>query len=214
MKRLLLSSSVLLLSAMSLSAAESNRAEKWEFYIAPQYISGKTLDFSGGSSAELNDMASLMFGFGYNFDQHLNVGAYFNSTSGNYKGTATASDGSTSTFTSTMYSSAINLTVGYNLLEGNFTPYIMGNFGLTYIDSGVASGLSSGCYYLPWYGYTCSTYQTSYTTTQFNYGGQVGVRYDFPNALYLKAGVGLNWVDIEGNPDFTVYNVTIGFKFR
>jgi hypothetical protein len=209
MKRLLLIPAATALLSLSLSASEANRAEKWEFYLAPQYADGVTINYGGGDSTKINSMSSLLWGFGYNFDNHLNAGVTFNSASGNYKGTYVDSGGTTQTITSSMYTSSINIALTYNLLQGNFTPYVTGNFGLTYIDSGIPSGSGYTC----WWGY-CGTYQTSYTTTQFNYGGQVGVRYDFPNALFLKAGVGLNWINIQGDPSLTLYNFAVGFKFQ
>jgi len=208
MKRFL--SSLLLLGLYgAVAAAESNRAETWEFYLAPQYVDSTTINYGGGDSTKINSMSSLLWGFGYNFDNHLNVGATFNSASGNYKATYTDSSNNVQTISSTVYTSSFNMAVTYNILEGNFTPYVLGNFGLTYIDSGIPSGTGYAC----WWGY-CGLYQTSYTTTEFNYGLQGGVRYDFPNALFLKAGIGVNWINIKENPDFTIYNFAVGFKFQ
>ncbi len=212
MKRLLLPL-LMLLSALSLNAADANRAEKWEFYFAPQYVDGRTISHNG-ASAKLNSMSSLLFGFGYNYDNHLNLGLYFNAANGNYQGTYIDSSGNPQTFSGSTYVSTVDMTVSYNFLESSFTPYVLGNFGITYIDTGIPSGLpSSGCYWIGFYQY-CGVYQPTYTTTQFNFGGQVGVRYDFPNALFLKAGVGLNWVNTSGTPDFTLYNFAVGFKFQ
>lgn len=200
----------------SLLAADADRAGTWELYLGPQYIDGQTVKFDHGSEADINDMASLMYGFGYNFDNHMSLGMLFNSSSSNYTGTAIDSNGDPKTYSATMYSSSMNAAFTYNLLEGDFTPYVLGNIGLTYIDSGIPNGLSTGCYWLPWYGYVCGNYITSYTSTRFNYGAQLGVRYDMSEALFFRAGLGLNVIDLSGipNPDFTIYNFAVGFKFK
>lgn len=222
MNRFALSLTVLM-AAASLSAYEPERAQRWEFYLGPQYIEGKNIDFGNDAEADINDMASLMFGFGYNFDNRFNLGMAFSSASANYRGSAVCAEGSSGctpgtkeTFTSTMYSSALNVTGTYNFLEGNFTPFIQANLGMTYIDSGISTGqVVDGCYWLPWWGYVCSPYDLTYTGTRFNYGAQAGLRYDFSNGMFLRGGVGINYIDIShaDNPAFTVYNFGVGFLF-
>ncbi len=200
----------------SVNAFEKSRAKSWEFYLGPQYTSGKTLEFDGGATAEINDQSSFAFGFGYNFDKHVNIGMMFNYASTNYEGTAKNEAGETETFVSNMSTSTMNFTATYNILEGDFTPYVTGNFGLTYIDSGISSGdRGAGCWWDPWYGYVCYPYETTYSSSRFNYGGQIGLRYDFGNALFIKGGAGINYVDLDtsNSSDFIVYNLSMGFLF-
>ncbi len=204
--------------AASASGFENNRARTWEFYIGPQFIGGKTLKFDGGAEAHINDMASLLFGFGYNFDEHFALGATFSSTSANYKGTSVPENGGDpETFASNMYTSSFNITATYNFVEGPFTPYVVANLGTTYIDSGIKTGKEhEGCWWDPWWGYICAPYASTYTANKLNYGAQLGVRYDFGNSVFLKAGIGLDYIDLDthNGKDFTLYNFSVGFMFR
>ncbi|HHH73086.1 MAG TPA: hypothetical protein ENL04_04615 [Sulfuricurvum sp.] len=212
---------MLLLATLDLlNAFELKRSGSWEAYLGGQYVSGERIDFDGGAKADLNDRAAFLFGFGYNFDNHLNLGAMFGSSSANYRGTSVCPEtskectpGETETFTASMYTSQFNLTGTYNFMEGKFTPFVQGNLGFTYIDSGSRSG-DGYCYWDPWWGYQC--YGTNYTETRFNYGAQVGLRYELGYAAFIKAGVGLNYIDLSHatNPGFTVYNLVIGMKFK
>ncbi len=211
-------SSTLILSSLTLSAFEMSRTQSWEMYLGPQYGEAKTLEFGNGSSASIGSSASFMFGFAYNFDPHLNLGFMFNSTSTNYKGTiANKEDTNTKDFSASLYTSAFDLTATYHFMEGQFTPYVAANLGMTYIDSGISTGeTDTGCWWYPWWGYVCGPVDSTYTANKLNYGGQLGLRYDFGEAAFFKAGIGLNHVDLDGTSDdtFTVYNFLIGFKFR
>lgn len=223
MNRLLFFSSALILSS-SLYAFDTTRAQQWEFYLGPQYTESKNINFGNGAEADINDMASLMFGFGYNFDNHINLGAFFNSASANYTGTVVCADGSSGctegtkeTFNATMYKSSMNMSLTYNFLEGSFTPFVQGNLGLTYIDSGISTGqIVDGCYWVPWWGPVCYPYELTYTENRFNYGIQAGARYDFSNGLFLRGGIGFDYIDLSHakNPNFTVYNFAVGVMFR
>lgn len=208
-------SMLVLLLALGLSAhAKELRDQSWEFFFSPQYTESKTLEFGHGSKAEINSRGGFNFGFGYNFNANMQLGMTFSSSSGNYKGTRVKEDGSKKVFTSNMYTSSMDITGTYNFIDGPFTPYVTGNFGFTYIDSGVSVEESPEyCYWDPWWGYRCSS--ITYTDTVLNYGASAGVRYDFKNRLFVKAGVGINYLDVDStnSADFVVYDITIGSSF-
>ena len=209
-----------ILSVVSLLAtmmsADSSRAQKWEFFFTPTYIDSNEVKFEGGSKADINTHSGIGFGFGYNVNEHVELTMLFSSSNSNYKGTIVKDDGSSKEYFSNVYTSSFNLGATYNFIKGPLTPYVSGTLGSTYIDSGVATGdVGTGCYWDPWWGYICTPYAETYTSVRLNYGASLGVRYDFKNALYLKMGVGKNWVDFENasSNDFTVYDLTIGGTF-
>lgn len=219
MHKLLLFPGILFITTM-LCAFDIERAEHWEIYLGGQYTQSNTIDFNGGATAELNDRTGFLFGFGYNLDNQFNLGLMFSSSSSHYTGTYVCtesneecSEGESKSFSASMYTSAINLTGTYHFMEGPFSPYLQGNLGSTYIDSGVSTG-NGYCYWYPWWGYICTP--TNYGANKFNYGAQAGLRYDFGNGGFIRGGLGMNWIDIGNgsNPGFTVYNLGIGFKFR
>jgi hypothetical protein len=212
--------SFLLLAVISTSvqaAFYDSRVEKWEFFLAPQVINSKALQFDNGSEANISKRSSLAFGFGYNLNSHIELGGRFSSSSSSMSGTIIPDDGVNTPvpFTSNLYASSLNFDFTYNILSGPFTPYITANLGTTYLDSGIPTGnIGTGCgWYFGWY--YCGPVAQTFTSTEFNYGAGVGLRYDFNRKLYIKGGVAKNYIDINSSntPDFTTYQFIFGFMF-
>ncbi|MEA3523626.1 MAG: outer membrane beta-barrel protein [Campylobacterota bacterium] len=205
---------IAILSLSAVSQAKEQRNQSWEFFLSPIFTQSKVLEFEKGAKADINSRGGLGFGFGYNVNPNIELTMLFSASSGNYNGTRVKEDGSKESFTSNMYTNSINFGGTYHFLEGAFTPYASGTFGFTYIDSGiVVEGGSGYCYWDPWWGYVCDS--TTYTDTVLNYGGSVGLRYDFGNGLFLKGGVGISYLDIDStnSSDFIVYDFSIGSTF-
>ena len=217
----IIKSSFILLAVISTNAQAAfydSRVEKWEFFLAPMVTNSKVLQFDNGAEADINKRSGLGFGFGYNLDSHIELSVLFASSNANYTGTRIADDGANTPekFTSNLYTSKLDFGFTYNLLSSAFTPYISVNIGSTYIDSGIPTGnIGTVCWWDPWWGYVCSPSAQTYTSTEFNYGAGVGLRYDFNRKLFMKGGVAKNYLDINSSntPDFTTYQFVFGFMF-
>jgi len=218
--------SFILLAVISLNAQAAfidSRAEKWEFFLAPQLTNSKNLEGADGTGAIINEASALGFGFGYNVNHHIELTMIFASSSSNYSRTIVVDNdpegiipNGPKTISSSIYTSSINLGFTWNLLSTPFTPYITANVGSTYVDSGVPTGeITTGCWYDYWYGYVCYPYAQTYTSTEINYGAGVGLRYDFNRKLYMKGGVSQNYLDLNSTntPVFTTYQFIFGFMF-
>ena len=195
-----------------------SRSEKWAFVLAPQFTNSKLLQFDNGAEADINERSSLGFGFGYNFDHHIELSLLFAASNANYTGTRIADDASNTPekFTSNLYTSKMEFGFTYNLLRSAFTPYISANIGSTFIDSGIPTGnIGTVCWWDPWWGYICSPSAQTYTSTEFNYGAGIGLRYDFNRKLYIKGGIATNIININSRntADFTTYQFIFGFMF-
>jgi len=210
--------------ATNAHAFKNSRAEKWAFFLAPQFTNSKVLQYDNGAEASINERSSLGFGFGYNLNTHIELGVLFSSSNSNYTGTRIIDNNpedpnnpnGPQQFTSNLYTSSLNFNFTYNFLSTPFTPYISANIGSTYIDSGVPTGnLISGCWWDPWWGYVCAPRAQTYNSTELNYGAGLGLRYDFSRKLYIKAGVAKNYIDLgsSNTPDFTSYQFVFGFMF-
>jgi len=207
-----------LLISFNAQAFNNSRAEKWTFFLSPQFTNSKLLQFDNGAEADINERSSLGFGFGYNLNHHLELNVLFSASSSNYTGTRILDDGTDTPqkFSANLYTSSLDLGFSYNLLSTPFTPYIAGNIGSTYIDSGIPTGnITTSCWWDPWWGYVCTPTAQTYTTTKFNYGIGAGIRYDFNRKSYVKAGVLQNYIDIDSSntPDFTTYQLVFGLMF-
>lgn len=195
-----------------------SRVKKWEFFIAPQMTNSKVLQFEGGAEADISKRSSIAFGFGYNINHNIELDMSFSSSNANYTGTIMPEDPANlpETGTYSLYTSSIKLGFTYNFLKNPFTPYVSANIGSTYIDSGVPTGdIVDGCWYYPYWGYVCGPVAQTYTSTEFNYGAALGLRYDFNRQVYIKGDVGKNYLDINSSntPDFTTYRFFLGFMF-
>jgi hypothetical protein len=200
------------------AAFNDSRTGKWAFFLAPMVTNSKVLQFDNGAEAAINKRSGLGLGFGYNLNHHIELSVIFSASSANYTGTRIADNPSNTTekFTSNLYTSKVDLGFTYNLLSSALTPYISANIGTTYIDSGIPTGdIGTICWWDPWWGYICSPTVQTYTSTEFNYGAGIGLRYDFNRKLYIKGGVAKNIIDINSRntADFTTYQLIFGFMF-
>lgn len=213
---------LLLLSGLLFSTAaysfKDSRDEKWEFFLAPQFTNSKLLKFDNGAEADINERSGLGFGFGYNLNKHVELNMLFTSSNANYTGTRILDNTSKTKekFVANLYTTSINFGFTYNLLSTPFTPYISGEFGSTYIDSGIPTGdITTVCWWDPWWGYICTPSAQTYTARKFNYGAEIGLRYDFNRKFYIKGGIGENLVDIDSSntANFITYRFLFGFMF-
>lgn len=196
------------------ASAKDYRSEKTEVFFMPQFITGKKLEFKNDTAVDIKDRGGFAIGLGYNFDEHFEIAGLFSYTNSSYLATIKKDDGTFADVSRDLYTSTVAVEGTYNFLKGEFTPYVSANIGFTYSDTGISTDGTPGyCYYDPWWGYVC--YDNTYTSTDLNYGASVGIRYDFQNSLYLKAGVGTQYVDYDSktSPYFTAYSITIGGRF-
>lgn len=204
--------------ASSQAAFNDSRDEKWEFFLVPQYMNELTLESSNGSKATIDESSSLGFGLGYNLNKHFEISVLFSYNDSDYNVTLVPEDDPTNPVkgSANLYISTIDFGFTFNFLSTPFTPYVSANIGSSYIDSGIPTGeIGSGCWYDYWYGYICTPVAITHTSTELNYGVGAGLRYDFNRKLYIKGGVSQRVIDFssEHTPDFTVYQVFMGFMF-
>jgi len=210
--------SLTLLLFLSTLLHAGNRNRSMEFYFIPQYIEGKTLDFGGEVKADIDSSVSFGLGLGYNFTPNWNLGLLFSYAEADYDGSYYDENGDLAHKRHTLYTSSINLVGTYNFLDGDFTPFVSGHIGYTYTNTGISNGEYYWSCPPPIYpfppGY-CYPYEGAYTDNSMNYGGFVGVRYDFDNHFFIKAAVGVNIIDYnsQNSADFTIYQITLGSTF-
>ena len=212
----------LLAGTSSATAADSEREDRWQFYIPITFTTSETFSGQGGSSVDLSGDVGFGFAFGYNFDERWMLGFEFTWLNANYDATIVEdTDGNgtpdrTVNVGGTLDSSTFQITGQFNFLETRVTPFIKAGLGSTYTDSNIPTGPPQGtCWWHPWWGYICGTWQPTYDKNSFSYGAAIGVRGDLTDTFYLEASANQLWVDFDrtDTPSFTGYRLNIGWLF-
>jgi hypothetical protein len=207
-----------LLAAASVNA-QSTRGGRSEFYVAPVFTDGKSYSFEGGSTARTDTGTGLTLGYAFNFDQHKSLGVEVGWGSQDYRATVqpgVGNNNSTVNVNASLDTWTVRFLGTYNLLEGNFTPFVTGGLGWTYVDTNIPTGLPQNvCWYYPWYGTSCASYVPTATSTKFSYNAGLGLRLDAGKGVF-RFLVNEQWMDLGGgygSGSVTQYRIDFGFKF-
>ena len=206
-------------SSMILAGGKASaRTDTWEFILPIRYVSGETLDFDGGTTVDLSSDLGWGFGFGYNFSESMNLDFEFAWMDTNYQANVVADlpiDDFSATGELDAFSSQVNFT--YNIMPKTITPYISAGIGWNWFDTNIPTGsASTGCWWDPWYGYICTTYQDTASGDGFSYGFGAGLRIEPKESFFLRIGINDNWQDFgnySDTPDFLSYRLDMGWKF-
>ncbi|BBO78551.1 hypothetical protein DSCW_59680 [Desulfosarcina widdelii] len=188
----------------------ADREGTWDFYVPITYTEATTIDGPGGSSAEINDDIGVGFGAGYNFNNRLQLGGWFNWNSRTYDATVVRSDGERFQYGNEMETTTIALNGTYYFMDKNFTPFISAMVGYTWGDINIHNGPTEGyCWYDPWSGYSCSDNVSTQTQSDWTYGGGLGVRYDFSQYFSIQGSYNKSWTDFDtsGTTDFDIWRI-------
>lgn len=213
----------LLLAAFATHAAAQNsppRGGKWEFTLQPQYTHSQSFDSGNGSGGTVDSALGFGFGVAFNLNNHFNLGGDFFWNNANYNATvagAGSNAGNNYNVSGTLNSSTIRFDATWNFLASDFTPFVMGGIGSTYIDTNIPNGPPSNvCWYDPWWGYYCGSYIPTKTAYYVSYSGGLGLRWEVDRNIFLRAVAIRQWLDVGGSvgePYTDQYRFDVGFKF-
>jgi opacity protein-like surface antigen len=182
------------------SAAQADREPGWEFGGEVLYQFGDDIDFEGGSLADLDDDVGLALVFAYRFNNRLDLQFSLDWNTIDYNidvesadtgGIGFSAEGDLESFTP-------RVALNFNILEGDFTPYITGGVGWAFIDTNIPDERAqSGCYWDPWWGYVCGTWQSTRSIDELTYSLGVGVRWDISDTITLKMAYEEHWIELE-----------------
>ena len=205
-------------SAWSL-AASAGRDPGWEFGGELIYQDSKDVDFEGGSSLSLDSDVGLAITFGYRFSSklELTMGLDWNNNNVDYKANLISADlpNLSASADGTLESFTPRVGVNFNFLEGPITPFVNGTIGYSFIDTNIPDGPpQSGCWWDPWYGQICGTWQPTKSVDEFMYGAGIGVRWDISPTMLMRFAYEKHWLDLgtsTSTPDFD--QLKLGFSF-
>jgi hypothetical protein len=195
--------------------SDRSREGRYEITLQPRYLASKTIDFEGGTSIDTDADLGFGMGFGYNITNKFALHLDWSWASSNYQAKIAGTTGTTPA-SGTLDSSTIALNLSYYFLDGPLTPFVLGGIGWTWVDSNVPSGLpQTGCYWDPWYGYICTSYQETYAKDYFSYSLGLGGRWDVSPGFFLRGSVVWQWMDLgkAGTTAFPGGRLDIGFIF-
>ena len=202
-------------------AADSERESRWQFSVPITFTSGASYD-EEGTSVDINDDLGWGFGSGYHLNERFMVGFEFTWLSANYDASiATDNDSdqipdATVDVAGTLDATNLQFSGQYNILPRNITPFVRGSLGWTWVDSNIPSGPTTGtCWWDPWWGYICDTWQPTFEDTSFAYGAAAGVRAELSERFFLEGSYNLLWVDFDkaGTQSFDGFRVNMGWLF-
>jgi opacity protein-like surface antigen len=204
----------------ALESQTVRREGHWQFHIPITFTSGTTLTGDGGSSLELNDDVGWGFGFGYHLNERFMLGFEATWLSANYEAQIPVDEDGDESPDGTL-TAAGQLDAGsfmgvgqFNLLEGGrFTPFVQGRLGWNYSDSNIPSAPVQGaCWWDPWWGYVCDTWQPTYSAWSFSYGAGAGLRAQLAPRFFLEGSYQISWVDFDRDtPSMDGFRLSIGW---
>ena len=199
------------------SAMAARRQGVSEFYINTSWFDATSVKFNNGSTLDIENDNGWRLGFGYNFDKNLELSGDFGWADAKFKYSTLDGTSNPVSLNGKMDIFDFHVNGTYNFIKGPLTPFVTGGLGFTFIDSGIPSGLpSTGCWYDPWYGYICTSYQPSYTDTSFSYKLGVGARWDVNSDIYFKGAYNQTWIDMSNTsntPAIRSGSIDLGFMF-
>jgi len=188
------------------AAALADRQPGWDFGGEVLYQFSQDVDFKGGSRASLDDDLGLALSFTYRFNSRLELlfGVDWNSIDYNADiapapvspGGPVVGNGFSVEGTIEYWTPRVG--VNFNLLEGDLTPYVTGGIGWAFIDTNVPEGRpQSTCWWDPWYGYICGTFQNTKSIDELEYNVGAGLRWDINRTMSLRFGYERHWIDLN-----------------
>ena len=188
------------------AAALADRQPGWDYGGEVLYQFSQDVDFKGGSRASLDDDLGLALSFTYRFNSRLELlfGVDWNSIDYNADiapapvspGGPVVGNGFSVEGTIEYWTPRVG--VNFNLLEGDLTPYVTGGIGWAFIDTNVPEGRpQSTCWWDPWYGYICGTFQNTKSVDELEYNVGAGLRWDINRTMSLRFGYERHWIDLN-----------------
>ena len=207
-----------LLLAPAAFAQSADRAGTWETRLDIVYNNSSDWDFAGGTTAEIDSDTSFLIGFGYHLNDNLELGGNFTFGQTDYTADIVGDEpGEIFGVRGEYESTSLLFDATWNFLPGAFSPFVSASAGWAWVDTNIATGPpQTGCWWDPWWGYVCSTFQDTKSLDGFSYGFDVGARYDFSDTLAAHASYRMMWVDLDnasGTPDIDGFRLGIGWKF-
>ncbi len=219
MTKLMLLNCIIALLAITMSndvnAKYTKRSDKWESSFKILNNQSSDVDGQSGSKTAIESDFGWGFTLGYNLNPHILFNFDFSSSTPSYAATLIDDDGSSHQVNNKLDMLESQFNVVYNVFAEQFTPFIQAGLGWTYLDSNIAKGPpGSVCWWDPWWGYVCDSYQNTHDDERFSYNVAVGFRYELDNSLFFRASYKQAFINFShSNANTGAFQLEVGSIF-
>jgi|SRR5580698_4549860 opacity protein-like surface antigen len=216
------SRAVLLLAILTLSTAahaqySSGHGTGWEGGLDVIYQNATTLNFKGGTTANIDTDWAIGFTVGYRVNPHIDALFGMDWQHVDYRANLALGTGGIQPAYGDYQAFTPRFNVELNLLDRPFTPYAVAGIGYSFIDTNIPSGRpQTGCWWDPWYGYICTTVQSTRQENGVAYQVGAGVRWDVATGATVRLAFERHWVDLGGNvgtPGFDQIRLLLSWRY-
>lgn len=195
-----------------------NGGRAWETRLGVTYQNKADADFEGGTTAEFATSTGFLVGIGYDLTSHFEVGANVSYDQRDYDASVAGDDpGEVFPVSGRLDTIGVVFDLTYNLMSGPFTPFLVAGVGWNWVDTRIATGPPQiGCWWNPWYGYVCTSFQDTKSVDGLAYQLGAGLRYHFNDSFSLSGSYRMSWVDFPNatsTPTFNSFNLILGWSF-
>ena len=215
------------IAALAQWSNSGSRADSWEVSVGAIYQRSESVGGSGSdsmamvsnsSSLRVEDEWGYTFNGTYFFTDHLALGVDLDFIRPRYQATLVPDDANLNPVTINHRASQFNGRIkgSYLFSKNAFSPFVELGLGWSNFDSNVASGPPiTGCWWHPWWGYVCSNFYDTFSSTEFTYGAGVGLRYELLGDGVIKASYSYWELDSGGqSSDFGLEGARLEFAWR
>lgn len=198
----------------------AGRRPQLEFTIGIPYLRAETTPFNGGTAVETESSTGLGFGLDWRFANQWSAGATLAMHDIDYTANIALAGSLLG-----RPGEIVRNDLDTQSLMGNvkrylgssrrIAPYATAALGWVSVDTNVPTGPPVGvCWFDPWWGLVCDSFQPTRTTTELATALGFGVRWDFSRRVFLDATLGREWIDFDNadRPDFTQLRIAFGIR--
>ena len=193
------------------------QAGRWEATVGVVTSGSTDVDFEGGTTATIDSGVGFIAGAGYHFTDRLRFGSTFTFDQKDYSAEVVGDQPVPYAIEGSLDTMSLMLDVAYTFLTGPLTPYVAGGVGWAWVDTNVASESPQfGCWWHPWWGYICTSWQDTRTVDGLAYELGLGVRYNFTDYLAADGAYRMRWMDFDSatsTPSFDTLQLNLVWKF-
>ena len=195
-----------------------NEGRQWETRLGATYQLNASADFEGGTAAEFASSTGFMVGIGYDLTSRFEIGTNFSYDRRNYDASIAGDDpGEVFPVSGRLDSLGVLFDLTYNFMSGPLSPFVVTGVGWNWVDTNIATRPPQiGCWWNPWYGYVCTSFQDTKTIDGLTYQLGAGLRYHLSDSFSLSGSYRMSWVNFPNAtsmPTFDGLNLFLGWRF-